>query len=73
MRVLLLRFHTYAVAVRRALRDAYAAFVAAYRIAAEKLRGGDLELASRRGASRRRCRSAYDVSESIGCRLAAVA
>jgi hypothetical protein len=35
------RFHAYAVAVRRALRDAYSAFVAAYRIAAERLRGGD--------------------------------
>jgi hypothetical protein len=35
------RFHAYAVAVRRALRDAYSAFVAAFRIAAEKLRGGD--------------------------------
>jgi hypothetical protein len=37
------RFHAYAVAVRRALRTAHAAFVAAYRIAAEKLRGGDRE------------------------------
>ena len=35
------RFHAYAAAVRRALRDAYSAFVATYRIAAEKLRGGD--------------------------------
>jgi hypothetical protein len=35
------RFHAYAVAVRRSLRNAYSAFVAAYRIAAEKLRGGD--------------------------------
>jgi hypothetical protein len=35
------RFHAFAVAVRRALRDAYSAFVAAYRIAPEKLRGGD--------------------------------
>ena len=35
------RFHAYAVAVRRALRDAFSEFVAAFRIAAENLRRGD--------------------------------
>jgi hypothetical protein len=35
------RFHAYAVAVRRALLDAYSAFVAAYRGASETLRRGD--------------------------------
>jgi hypothetical protein len=35
------RFHAYEASLRRFLSDAYAAFVAAYRIASEKLRGGD--------------------------------
>jgi hypothetical protein len=35
------RFHAFAVAVQKALRDAYSLFVAAYRVASEKLRGGD--------------------------------
>lgn len=35
------RFHAYAVAVRKALPDAYSAFAAAFRVASEKLRSGD--------------------------------
>jgi hypothetical protein len=35
------RFHAYAAAVHKSLRDAYSAFAAAFRAAAEKLRGGD--------------------------------
>ncbi len=35
------RFHAYAVAVHKALRNAYSAFAAAFRVASEKLRGGD--------------------------------
>lgn len=35
------RFHAYAVAIRNALRDAYSAFEAAFRIASDKLRRGD--------------------------------
>ena len=35
------RFHACAVAVQKALRDAYSAFAAAFRAASERLRGGD--------------------------------
>lgn len=35
------RFHAFAVAVQRALRAAYSVFESAFRIASEKLRGGD--------------------------------
>ncbi len=35
------RFHTFTVAVQKALRDAYSAFAAAFRLASSRLRGGD--------------------------------
>ena len=35
------RFHAHAAAIRRMLRDAYSSFAAAFRVASEKLRGGD--------------------------------
>jgi hypothetical protein len=35
------RFHAFAIAVLKALRDAYSAFAAAFRIASDRMRSGD--------------------------------